>query len=346
MMKKIVDISGYGHSGKTAISDYLKDFEDVFSFPNNVEFELFRIQGGLMDLYYSIYVHWNLIRSRVRIHEFKKLVHRLGLVQDKRKISTLWNASGHGYNQYFNDRFIEISEKFIDELIIIKQVSFWPYDKFSDSKWKLFYEKVYVKVFKKIILKELYYTDRTIFLKLVSKYIHDLFKEANSENKPFVLLNNAFEPYNPSACTSMIENSYSIIVDRDPRDIFASLITSQNIFLPDFEKKAHIDEIKKKMIGFDDINKFITRIKIQKSNIINQDTSMVLRIRYEDFILDHGKISKKIKEHIGLNNLKMNQNIVFNPDNSKKNIGIWKKYRDMPEIKLIEKELAEYCYQK
>ena len=58
------------------------------------------------------------------------------------------------------------------------------------------------------------------------------------------------------------------------------------------------------------------------------------------------KISKKIKEHIGLNNLKMNQNIVFNPDNSKKNIGIWKKYRDMPEIKLIEKELAEYCYQK
>ena len=165
-------------------------------------------------------------------------------------------------------------------------------------------------------------------------------------SKNFSTLNTPLEHTLHQERRASLENSYSIIVDRDPRDIFASLISSQNIFLPDFEKKAHIDEIKKKMIGFDDINKFITRIKIQKSNIINQDTSMVLRIRYEDFILDHDKISKKIKEHIGLNNLKMNQNIVFNPDNSKKNIGIWKKYRDMPEIKLIEKELAEYCYQK
>ena len=107
-MKKIVDVSGYGHSGKTAISEYLKDYEDVFTFPSHVEFELFRVQGGLLDLYLSIYDSWNLIRSRVRIIEFKKLIYRIGIVQNKYKLTTLWNASGHGYNQYFNYKFIDI----------------------------------------------------------------------------------------------------------------------------------------------------------------------------------------------------------------------------------------------
>ena len=39
------------------------------------------------------------------------------------------------------------------------------------------------------------------------------------------------------------------------------------------------------------------------------------------------------------------ENVFFNPDNSKKNVGIWKRYKHLPEIIQIEKELAEYCYQ-
>jgi hypothetical protein len=344
-MKKIVDVSGYGHSGKTAISEYLRDFEVVFAFPSSVEFELFRVQGGLLDLYLSIYQSWNLIRSRVRIIEFRKLIRRIGIVQNKYKPNTLWNASGHGYNQYFNGKFIEISDEFIDNLITVKQKSFWPYDGLSDSKLKLFLLKIRAKLFKKLILTEIYYTDKNQFLKHTSNYIHKLFNEVGTPNQTHVVLNNTFEPYNPTKCIEMVENSFSIIVDRDPRDIYASMINSQDVFVPSFEEYKNADELKKRMVGFDDIKQFISRYRILKNNVIDNKNSSVLRIRYEDFILNHDEISEKIQKHIGLDNLKKKQKTVFNVNDSKKNVGIWKRYKHLPEIIQIEEELAEYCYQ-
>jgi hypothetical protein len=344
-MKKIVDVSGYGHSGKTAISEYLRDFEDVFAFSSNMEFELFRVQGGLLDLYLSICQSWNLIRSRKRILEFKKVIRRIGIVQNKFKPSTLWNASGHGYNQYFNNKFIEISNEFIEELIKVKQKSFWPYDSLSDSKIKLFVGKIRAKLFKKLILTEIYYTDKNQFLKHTSNYIHKLFNEVGTPNHTHVVLNNTFEPYNPAKSIEMVENSFSIIVDRDPRDIYASMINSQDVFVPSFEEYKNADELKKKMLGFDDINQFISRYRILKNNVDDDTNPYVLRIRYEDFILNHDEVARKIHKHIGLDNLKKKQKTVFNVIDSKKNVGIWKKYENLPEIIQIEKELAEYCYQ-
>lgn len=344
-MRKIVDVSGYGHSGKTAISEFLKDYEDVFTFPSYVEFELFRVQGGLLDLYSSIYFSWNLIRSRVRIKEFTKLVRRIGIVQNKFKPSTLWNASGHGYNQYFNNKFIKISDEFIEELVTVKQRSFWPYDNLSDSKLKLFVNKIRSKLFNKLILTEIYYTDRNQFLRHTSNYIHKLFNEVGASNQTHIVLNNTFEPFNPTKCIEMVENSFSIIVDRDPRDIYASMINSKDVFVPSFEDYKNADELKKRMVGFDDINQFISRYRILKNSVIDDNNPSVLRIRYEDFILNHDEITNKIHQHIGLSNLKKNQKTVFNVNDSKKNIGIWKKYRNLPEIIQIEKDLAEYCYQ-
>ncbi|MCD0471057.1 sulfotransferase [Flavobacterium sp. JAS] len=344
-MKKIVDVSGYGHSGKTAVSDFLKDYESVFSFPSYVEFELFRVQGGLLDLYLSIYFGWNLIRSRTRINEFKKLVLRIGTVQNKFKPSTLWNASGHGYNQFFNHKFISISEEFIEELSKVRQESFWPYDSLSDNKAKLFFDKIWSKLSGKLSLKTIYYTDRNHFTNLTSSYIHKLFSEVGDSNQTHVVLNNTFEPYNPSMSLEMVENSFSIVVDRDPRDIFSSLINAKDIFVPSFEKYKNAEELKKRMVGFDNIDQFIARFRILKDNIIEEQNNRVLRIRYEDFILNHEETVGQIKNHIGLTNLSKKGSKSFNIEDSKKNVGIWKQYKDLPEIIKIEKELAQYCYQ-
>jgi hypothetical protein len=344
-MKKIIDVSGYGHSGKSAISEYLKDFEDVFAFPTQVEFELFRVPGGLLDLYSSIYLNWNLIRSRARINEFKQLVSRIGIVQSKSNISSYWNASGHGYNKLFNDKFIDISNEFIDKLIVCKQNSFWPYDSLRSSGLKLLADKIYNKLSSRLELKEIYYTDRNEFKKLCSEYIHDLFNEADLCNKSHVVLNNAFEPYNPSRCLDMVENSFSIIVDRDPRDIFASLISSQSIFVPSFEKYKNSEDLKKRMVGFDDVNQFIARFKILKNNVTEDNHPNVLRIRYEDFILCHTETTSKIHNFIGLSNLTLKQNVEFNVEESKRNVGIWRRYKDLPEVIQIQNELSEYCYQ-
>jgi hypothetical protein len=47
---------------------------------------------------------------------------------------------------------------------------------------------------------------------------------------------------------------------------------------------------------------------------------------------------------IGNHNLVKKSN-KFNPEESKINIGIWKKYSNLPEMKKIQIELSDYCYQ-
>ncbi|MDC1416922.1 sulfotransferase [Flavobacteriaceae bacterium] len=344
-MKKFIDVSGYGHSGKSAVSEFLKDFDDVFSLPTQVEFELFRVPGGLLDLYFSIYYNWNLIRSSKSLTNFRKLILRIGTVQNKLKPWTLWNASGHGYEQFFNNKFIETSEDYIDSLIVFKQKSYWPYDNLNNSKWSLLKNKVINKLKNKVLTSDIYFTDKNQFLEKTSNYIHNLFNEVGNTDNSHIVLNNAFEPFNPSIALSMLENSCSIIVDRDPRDIYASMINSNEVFVPKFEKYKNLNDEKKKMISFNDINQFIERFRTLKNNVYNEDNSKVLRIKYEDFILKHDETSRLIFNHIGLTNFSKNKNSLFNVHDSKKNIGLWKKYRDLPEIIQIETQLANYCYQ-
>lgn len=343
-MKKIIDISGFGHSGKTVVSDYLKSMKCIYSFPNYVEFELFRVDSGLVDLYQNLFQNWNLIRSSSKLKKFKKLIDRIGKVQQKTMISTFWEASGHGYNKYFNNKFIEISNRFIEKLIIETQEQFWPYELLSVSKYELLKKKVKRKLFKKEITSNVLYTKKDDFLLRVHDYLNELFNELGSENQTHVILNNCFEPFNPQPCFDMAPNSVSIIVDRDPRDIFASLININDLFIPDFEKYNGNEELKKKIVGFDNIEFFIARYKLLRENItISPNNERLLRISYEDFVLNFQVFSEKINNFIQLKNPQRIE-LDFDINKSKKNVGIWQNYRDTKEIKLIESKLGKYCY--
>jgi hypothetical protein len=344
-VKKIIDVSGFGHSGKSAVSEFLVDHEDFFSFPINVEFELFRVKGGLLDLYYSIFQSWSLIRSKNNIEEFQKLVKRIGTIQFKSKLPSLWQSSGHGYNQYFNNRFIELSKNYINSLIVLEQNTFWPYEKLYLSHFNLLIEKIKEKLVKSILNRKVFYTDRNSFLKATSNYVHSLFDEIEDKYSNNIVLNNAFEPYKPVACLEMVENSFSIVVDRDPRDIYASLINSQIGFVPKFEENKGFTELKKKIVGLDNIDDFILRYKTIKGNVDEQESPRLLRIRYEDFVLKHEVEKERIYQFLGITKISKKENFKFNPDDSKKNIGLWKLYSDLPEIQKIQIELAKYCYQ-
>lgn len=343
-MKKIVDVSGFGHSGKTAVTDYLKSFHNVYSFPNHVEFELFRVAGGLVDLYQAIYQNWSLLRSKVRIEEFELLVNRIGPIQSKHKVSSYWQASGHGYDQYFNGNFIKISNEFLRRLVKDKHSQFWPYELLRGSEFDLFLTKVLKKIIKKEITSDIYYTERGDFLSIAAEYITKLFNEVGSCHHTHMILNNAFEPFNPQPCFDMVPNSVLIVVDRDPRDIYASMINFDDVYVPDFEKYNGAENVKKSITGFDDIEYFISRYKILRDNVIEQSNDRVLRISFEEFVLNNELCSKQIRDFIELDQTDNGVSQVFDADKSKKNIGLWKKYANIPEIKMIEKRLGQFCY--
>ncbi|MDP9047259.1 MAG: hypothetical protein M3N14_03930, partial [Bacteroidota bacterium] len=186
---KFVDLSGFGHSGKSAITDYLKQHETIFSFPNHVEFELFRVPGGLLDLYFSIYESWNLIRSTVRLNEFKKLINRIGTIQTKTHPISYFSASGHGYDQYFNNKFIEISNKLISNIISGEQYTFWPYENLRLNPLMVFYNKLKSKFFNSLTSTHIYFSDRNSFLRYTNEYMQELFGEIAGPGQSHVLLN-------------------------------------------------------------------------------------------------------------------------------------------------------------
>ncbi|PWS28182.1 hypothetical protein DHW03_11575 [Pedobacter yonginense] len=344
-MRKIIDISGYGHSGKTAITDYLKQFDSVFGFPNYVEFELFRVPGGLVDLYHALYDSWNLIRSRVRLNEFDKLIHRIGRVQTASDPLSYFYASAHGYDQYFNNRFIKLSEELITKIITGTQKNtFWPYENLRVHPLKVFINKFKTKFFRSLTSADLYYSDRNQFVGLVSNYVDSLMSELGEEKHTHVILNNAFDPFNPSICLNMINNGVSIVVERDPRDIYASQINTADMYVPDFEKTKTADKIRQQFTGFNDIEYFIFRYKTIRDNVIESQDSRILRLRFEDFVLDHEIYSKKVLDFVGLDPNTKKNDLNYNLQNSSKSIGLWKKYVDLPEIKLIGEKLSQFCY--
>lgn len=343
-MRKIIDVSGFGHSGKSAISEFLSDYEDFFSFPINMEFELFRVGGGLIDLYFSNCHNWNLIRSQYAISNFRRLVYRIGIIQSNTRLASYWKSSGHGYEKYFNNKFIELSEEFLSKLVVLEQNTFWPFKKFYLPEHRLIVEKFWWKFFKKGLNQSVYITDRNKFLEECSCYIHKLFDEIDDKESSNIILNNAFEPYKPTICLNMVQNSFSIIVDRDPRDIYASLIADEGSnFIPFYESNKIFNSLKKRIVGFANVDEFILRQRTLRNNVNYESDSRVMRIYFEDFILNHDTIKCEIFKFLGIKAFPERLGFNFNLENSRKNIGIWKKYKELPEIKKISVELEEFC---
>ena len=341
-----IDISGYGNSGKTAISDFLKEFNTVFSFPNKIEFELFRIPDGIIDLYHSIYSDYGLIRSNLVLNRFERLVKRIGTNQKPSNPISYFIASAYNYDALFNNQFRKLAGEYITELIGFKYTTFWPYQANYADIPQLIANKLLRKLNISNDQHEVIFTEKSHFISSTNKFIQALFDTVADKNHKIVLMNNSFDSYNPTECHKIIENSRSIIVERDPRDIYTSVLPSSDVYVPDFENSKDIKKIKQQMIAVNDVDSFIHRYKAIRGNATYDSTDSILRIRFEDFILKNELMIEKILDFTGLSEAEWtNKNQFFNPLRSTKNIGLWKKCPNIGAIKKIQQELSEYCYQ-
>jgi len=100
------------------------------------------------------------------------------------------------------------------------------------------------------------------------------------------------------------------------------------------------------MIGANNIDIFIQRYKRLMSNQNYSATSRILRLKFEDLVLNYSECSLKINNFIGIEDANSKKaGVLFDPEKSKNNIGIWRKYSHLPEIRKIENELSDYCFQ-
>ncbi len=344
---KFVDISGFGHSGKGIITDLLREFEGYNVPHSNFEFNLIRINGGLLDLKNALVNNWSPIRVDSAIRAFLHLIKRVGPSAKLTQLSTLFLANGMNYDEKFKGKFTEFSLEYVNQLVNYTYQGEWPYPMITEPYTKQFIQRMlnYAKIKKKFYTK-VYVAAPKNFDQITSNYLQTLFAQILAENESTVVMHNAIEPFNPTPSLDLFgQDAKVIIIQRDPRDIFASTASPGNGYIPEYEIKSHW-KLKGNFLNIDNIDRFIERQSLYYHQVkYSSDDNRVLRMRYEDVVLKYEESVAQIIQFLGeSNSVHTAKHTFFDPSKSKKNIGLWKGFKDQNPIRKIEMALPEYCY--
>jgi hypothetical protein len=338
--KTHVNISGLGNSGKSVISDYLSEFEGVFVPRKDFEFNLLRAPGGLMDLKYALKDNWSPIRSDDAIRRFKKLVLRLGTHVQISKPKKLLNAAGFNYEHFFPG-FDELTRKFIDEVTTFKYAGVWPYLFYHSPSYQLIYDRVKGKINGKGVLSNIYFSDIPDIDKKVETLFYDIL-DLGLKGKSYhtVLTHNSFEIFGMRSNLDLLTNTKSIIVIRDPRDIYVNVVEGNKGNIPFFNK---INPNYYNITAANEIDKYIKYQKKILSYLNNVKDNRMLIIKFEDFVLNYSEVSLKINEFLNLDSqAHVRRMEYFNPEISKLNIGLFMEFKNQQNIRKIEDDLSDY----
>lgn len=333
-----IDISGLGNSGKGIISDYLMEFNDVYVPRKDFEFNLLRAPGGLMDMHYSLVTNWTPIRSDDSIRRFKKVVKRLGARTKLSTLKEMLNAAGYRYEDFFPG-FYSRSNQFFEDIISFTYHGLWPYVDYNSNTFQLLSKRVRGKIKRKAIREEIYFSSADKLTEKICEYTYDILNLAIDKNYFLYATHNAFEPFETERYLSLFKNSKSIIVIRDPRDIYTNVIEG-NKAKSGFYKR--MDPSYYNLSAASSIDTFILYQKKMLSYLHKYENERVLIICFEDFICNYDQTSKIINTFLGLENEKhVRKQELFDPSKSIKNVGRYKNFHDQQNIIKIEHELSD-----
>jgi hypothetical protein len=332
-MINVVDLSGYSFSGKSAVYDLLNEFEGYYSHSKEFEFDLIRVQGGILDLKNALVDSWSPIRSTEAIRNFIKLIRLIG--GDGRVIQK-FSTIGANYDKFFPN-FTSISQRYACSLVSSSWDCDWPFASYGLDNFGLLAYKIKRKLVRMPF--ETFYLSRLTsneFCEKTKFYLDQLFMHFEQVGFKTIILNNAFEPVNPERSIIFFHSAKCIVVDRDPRDMYLSALYSGKILGL---------QIGNAVVGSSVMN-FIERYKIFHATAPSESED-VYRLNYEDLIVDYenqvNQIRSFLSESIGDYT---NKGKFFNPEISSKNMRQWKNIKDeniKSDIYCIEKHLSKYC---
>lgn len=319
-------ISGYGWSGSSALVDMLKEYQGTLE--PSVEFRIIKDPCGLHDLYDCLINKWDPLNTDIAIKRFVWFINRMNKTYSRFSLHP-----GFGYEKYFGDRFLQQSLEFVDNICEFDYDLFWWYMDFIKEPLEMFKKKLR-KLMKTKVIEKAHFSaiSRKDFIFHVQNYIDSLFTDVIGENNQ-VILDQAISIIKYEEEMQFIRNGKLIVVDRDPRDIYADLMEDGNMLGKDLQR-TH------------DVWKYVKWHKAWRQNIdkIKSDSN-ILYIRFEDLIYKYDETERIIEEFLRLDHSKhVQRKIIFNPAASKKNVQMWRNLLSVQEIETIERELKEYLY--
>jgi hypothetical protein len=324
-LPSVVDVSGFTLSGKSAVTQLLQEFENIDSPDIEFEFNLFRLKDGLFDLEHALVCDWSPVRSDAALRRFRKLIFTLAGGYRKYSLHWLSSPSGYNYEKLINKDFISLSEDFISSLIDEEEVCYWPFSLHDIHSLDCFKERM--QYFLK--LKEFGYGKKLLaygndFELKTRDYLRALLPL--SEKSVFVT-NNCFEPFRAKDISRFFDNGKSIVVDRDPRAIYDTALTSP------YSGRTEVEDF---ILNFSSIR------ERAKKGMASDD---VLVLRFENLVLNYNEAVERICDFLNVpRSWHVAPKSAFNPDDSKSRLLKWQDQADQRPFLAIKEQLGEFCF--
>jgi len=322
-----ISVSGYGWSGSSAYIDLLKEFDGFGDIGR--EFRLIKDPFGLLDLQSSLVKNWEFVRHDVAIRDY------LWLCQILSRKNSLFGPLGYNYDNLLSTDFTKASNDYIDRLTEFSYVGDSVVHRYRLNSMQYFYKKMVSRVglYNNTGIMRISRPTEKRFIHETRNYLNTLFDNYTLKNNAkYIVLDQAIPVSNIAKSSKYFDSIKTVIVDRDPRDIYVSLVK------------------RRKLLGFelsdrDSADKYIRWHKtLRKKNTYDLNNKDVLNINFEDLVLDYSQTVNKVKAFISQDKICHSwPDKYFNKAMAINNIGMWKKYPDQSVMENIYNSLTSDC---
>lgn len=332
--RNYVILYGFGYSGSSAVIDLLKEVDNVYV--SDADYFGIRDVGGLLELEHALLDDWDLCKVSEAINRFIE-VNKKGCNPTR----SLFHTYGMDYEKWFGKDFMNYTMDFVNDISDFQYYSYEHAYLFSHNYPELMYSRVAHLLDKKNIKILPPVTDRPYFaqptreryLKAVRKYIDRLYNIC-PDCDALVLDHHPIPVQKADRLEDYFgKGSKMIVVDRDPRGIYCSLIKYRVKIGVEMSRTHNIDQ-------------YVTMHKALRKNLPQLPNIMYLRL--EDMVLNYDETRKKIFDFMGIDESHhVDKKHYFDPAISIKNLDIWKQYEDKFPKGVFEKiyeELKDDCF--
>lgn len=316
-MEKIF-IAGYGGSGSSAVFDLIKEIDIVR--PIDAELRFISDPDGILSLHRAFDKEWSPYVFDLAVRRYLSLIRFLNKKYTKR-------YSGLNLNTHFNGKLIDYTYEYVSKLSSNTFKGIW----FGIASNRL--RLIHKLSFKyglplRGFFEDIHLKSDVSFKEVTNEYFSVLLKEVAGEissNQKYLI----DEPYCSlylEEMSQLFDDAKFITVVRDPRDLYVNAKKYGFTFIPSSPE------------SFTEwYNNLITC-----KNFNYSDSERVLRIRFEDLILEYESEKSKIFSFLGIENVQHIRKFKYlNPDKSKKNIGLWRSFAAQDEIKYITDHIVD-----
>lgn len=330
-MPYTIGACGFSATGSSAITDYLKEFDENLVL-DNFEFTLAYTPDGLQDLRYHLHEGgMRDISCKVALKRFEKLYKGYPCREYRRDTNGEFKKLSADYlNGLVQLEWISTASPVIS---VTKSLITRVFRKYKIFKW---IHSLEVKSGRELKIYPLETTSVSIypdnFNEKTRNYVMAVLNAMGRDENRNVVLDQPFSGNNPQAAFAFFENPKAIVVERDPRDYYMFI----KMFL--FSKG-------RRQLPGSNVEDFVMFYRLERENMpYRLEDPRILRINFEDMVYRYDETTQQICDFCGLDP-NMRKRKLFAPEMSINNTQVYKRYPEYGrDIRYIEEQLAEYLY--